>query len=130
MDTRAIKRARLDQIRGQESINQVEHVASAGAKLVMSGALVPGDVLDLTNSTVNGGMKVGVGNILRIQVAGDTFLEFSNIDTDTTDSPLTAAPSATTTPALKLPAGYWIVVATGNFMRCSTAPTRVERVEI
>ena len=133
INSRDIKRARLDNVQGQESINQIEHVASAGAKLVMSGALVPGDVLGstaLTASAADGGVKVGMGNILRIQVGADTFVQFSNIDQDADDSPLTTAPDATTSPALKISSGYNIVVATGNFMRCSTAPTRVEIVSI
>lgn len=137
IDQRKIKRARLDNIVGQETISQMEHVGSAGAKLVMSGALVPGRILDaagITAATASGGVLVGVGNILRIQVAGDTFIQFSNIDQDADDSPLTSAPDANTSPALKVPVAapgpYHIVVATGNFMRCSAAPTRVEIIEI
>lgn len=133
LDLQKIKRARLDVIQGQETIQQIEHIASAGAKLVMSGALVAGEVLsasDLTAAAASGGVKVIVGSVLRIQVSADTYVQFSNIDNDTTDSPLTSAPDATTSPALKLPSGYHIVVATGDFMRCSASPTRVEVVRM
>lgn len=120
IDLRAIKRARLDAIQGQETINQIEHVASAGARLVYQGALVPGDVL--TNDFAAAAVLVGVANILRIQVAGDTYIAFGD---DTL-----AAVTAATSPALKLPAGYHIVVATDLWMRSSGPLTRVEVVSV
>lgn len=125
LDLYKMKRNRVDQIRGQETINQVEHVASAGAKLVMGGVLVPGDVL--TEDPATAPVKVLAGSILRLQVAADTFVAFGD---DPAAAPLNGPVGAATSPGLKLPAGYHLVVATGDFMRTSATPTRTEVVTI
>lgn len=124
-DLNKMKRNRLDRIRGQETIHQIEHVASAGAKLVMSGALVPGDVM--TDDPSAAPVKVLAGSILRIQVAADTYIAFGD---EPAEAPLNGVIDATTTPAIKLPAGYAIVIATGDFMKTSSAPTRVEVITV
>jgi len=121
VDLRAIKRARLDQIRGQETINQVEHVASAGAKLVYTNCLVPGTVITADISAAP--VLVEPGSILRIQTAGDTYIAFSADDS-------LGAVSSSTSPGLKLPVGYHVVIATDNFIRASAAVTRLEVVKV
>jgi hypothetical protein len=125
MDLEKIKRARLTQLRGQETVNQVEHIDSAGAKLVMGGVLVAGDVMTADPSAAP--VKVLAGSILRIQVSADTYVAFGD---DPTASPLSGAISSSTSPAIKLPAGYHLVVATGDFVRMSAAPTRCEIIAI
>lgn len=107
---------RMKSVRGQEIINQIEHVDQAGARLVMGGVLVPGDVITADVSVAS--VLVGVGSILRIQVGADTYVAFGD---DTL-----GAVSITTTPAIKLPAGYHLVVATDDFIRASASFTRLE----
>lgn len=115
---RKIKRDRLGTIQGQESINQIEHVADAGARLVYQGCLIPGDIL--TSDASAAAVLVKAGTILRIQVGSDTYVAFGGA--------ALVAVDVNTTPGLKLPAGYHIVVATDDYMRTSANPTRVEMV--
>ena len=120
MDFYALKRSRMGIIQGQESIHQVEHVHAAGAKLVMSGVLVPGVVV--TTDTSAAPVKVGIGSILRIKVSADTYVAFD-------DDALLGVVSVTTSPALLLPAGIHLVVASGHFMRTSVLLDRLEVTE-
>lgn len=114
---RKIRANRQKEQIGRETINQVEHVRSAGARLVMSGALVAGDVV--TDDVSAAGVFVGAGSILRIEATADTYVAFGN-------SAAMAAVDSSTSPAIKLPADYSLVVATDDFVRASAAFTRLE----
>lgn len=121
VDLYSMKRARLKAVQGQETVNQVEHIRQAGAKLVMDGVLVPGDVVAADTSAA--GVLVKAGSICRIQVTADTYVAFGP------DS--IAAVTSSTTPALKLVGvagrdGVYMVVATDDFIRSSAALTRLE----
>lgn len=122
IDYYKLKRARLRDIRGQETINQVEHVEAAGAKLMMGGVLVPGDLL--TDDTSSAPRLVGGGNLLRIEVGSTTYIAFDDVPANL------ATVDATTTPALKLAAGVWLVAATGDFVKTSAAATRIEVIQL
>lgn len=80
---------------------------------------VAGDVLsdDLTNLT-----KVGLGNILRVTVAGTTYVVFAD------DPGATLTPGATSTPAVELAAGTHYVLCTGEYVQMSTNPSRKELI--
>ncbi len=117
-DLYKVKRNRLKTIQGQETVNQIEHMKSAGAKLVMSGILVPGRVS--TADTTAAGVLVRAGSVCRIQTSGDTYVAFGAADT-------MAAVTASTSPGLKLVgAGVFLVVATDDFIRTDIALTRLE----
>lgn len=116
-----LKRMRLDNITGQETKTQIEHVSSAGAKLVMGNALVAGIVV--TDDVSAAGVLVDTGSILRIQTSADTYVAFGT-------SPAMSAVDVNTSPAIKLPAGYHIVVATDDFIRASAAFTRLEVINV
>jgi hypothetical protein len=120
MDYQAIKRSRLKMIQGQETINQVEHLAPAGAKIVTSGVIVPGKVVATDTSAAP--VLIGIGSILRIEVTADTYLAFG-------DETL-AAVTVTTSPAIKLKPGITLVCATDDFVRTSAALTRLEVIEV
>ena len=120
MDFFALKRSRMGIIQGSESIHQIEHVHAAGAKMVVSGILVAGTVV--TTDTSAAPVRVGIGSILRIKVSADTYVAFD-------DEALLGVVSVTTTPALLLPAGFHLVVATGYFMRTSAVLDRLEITE-
>jgi hypothetical protein len=82
---------------------------------------IPGKVISANIST--NWADVGQGNILRIQVSADTYVAFSD---DTSGS----APSVTTSPAVKLPAGDHYVLCQARYVRASANPTRVELLEL
>lgn len=107
-------------LQGQESIKQIEHHDLAGAQSVTPEILAPGEVItdDLSASP---GVAVGKGCLIRIQVSTDTYVTFS-------DDAITSAVDATTSPAIKLPSGYYILRATGALMRASTNPDRAENL--
>jgi hypothetical protein len=117
MDYLALKKARRKLTIGQETLNQVEHIFNAGAKLIMGGVLVQGTVI--TDDPSSAPVLIGIGKVLRIQVAADTYLAFYPDDSAVTVD-------STTSPALKLPAGYHLVVATDYFLAMSAAPARLE----
>ena len=83
---------------------------------------VPGKVITANLST--GWTEVGRGNILRIQVAADTYVAFTEIEGDS------SSVSATTSPAVKLLAGDHYVLCQDKYVRASANPTRVELLEI
>lgn len=82
---------------------------------------IPGKVISANIST--GWVAVGQGNILRIQTAGDIYVAFE-------DEAVGSAPSATTSPAVKLIAGDHYVLCQAKYVRASANPTRVELLEI
>lgn len=117
-DLYKVKRNRLKTIQGQETIHQVEHMKSAGAKLIMGGVLIPGQVITTDASAAP--VLVKAGSVCRIEVSAATYVTFYP---DTTG----AAVDATTTPGLKLgTAGVYLVVATDDYIRSSVALTRLE----
>ena len=125
VDLQKTKRNRMTQTRGQEVTNQIEHIDSAGAKMVIGGVLVAGTLIPAASDISTTPYQVKTGTLLRIQVAADTYVAFGD---EPASAPLNAAIDATTSPALKLPAGYHLVVATGDFIRTSANPTRVEMI--
>ena len=121
MDFYGLKRNRLGLIQGQETVNQIEHCHAAGAKLVMSGVLVPGIVI--TTDPSSAPVLVHKGTILRIQTTAALYVAFD-------DTGALGSVSATTSPGLYLPAStISLVVATGDFLATSAAPTRIEALE-
>jgi hypothetical protein len=83
---------------------------------------VPGKVI--TSNLSSAWIEVGQSNILRIQVSGDTYVAFSDIEGDA------STVSVTTSPAVKLPAGDHYVLCQARFVRASANPTRVELLEL
>jgi len=81
---------------------------------------LPGKVI---TDPINAAVKVGEGNILRIQTSGDLFVAFS-------DESSIGVVSAATTPAVKLVgAGVHYVVCQSTYVRASGTATRVELLE-
>lgn len=95
----------------------VQEIAQA-----LAGIKLPGKVI--TDNISTGWVKVGKGNIIRIQVGGDTYVAFDDVDTGTT------AISATTNPAVKLDAGYHYVVCQCDYVRASAVAVRLELHEL
>lgn len=124
LDYNKIKRNRLKNVQGQESANQMEHIVTAGAKLIMGGVLVPGDVI--TSDPSSAPILVGAGNILRLEFSGTAYIAFGK---DPSTAPTNAAITSSTTPALKLVAGTYLVVATDDFFASSANPTRIELLQ-
>lgn len=116
-DVSTLRRARRFYTQGQESIQQVEHVFNIGAKMVTAGVLGVGKVITADPSSAP--VLVSVGSLVRLQVSADTYVSFVANSTD-------SIATSTTSPALKLSAGYYLVVATDNFLTCSANPTRIE----
>jgi hypothetical protein len=83
---------------------------------------IPGKVI--TANLSSDWTEVGRGNILRIQVATDTYVAFTDIDGDS------SVVSATTSPAVKLLTGDNYVLCQAKYVRTSANPTRVELLEI
>lgn len=124
-DFEKIKRGRL-LVQGQETIQQVEHNPHSGAKLVMSGIIVPGDLVTADSSIA--AVLVGAGSILRIKVTVDTYVAFS---ADPADPLIAAATTAASSPAVLLPANTInSVIATADFMRSSALLARVEKLSV
>lgn len=111
-----LKKNRMRQTIGQETLNQIEHLDNAGAKIVTLGVLIPGDVI--TSDTSAAGVLVREGSICRIQVSADTYVAFGDSDIGSV--------SSATSPALKLASGYHLVVATSDYIRTSANVTRLE----
>jgi hypothetical protein len=82
----------------------------------------PGRVLTVNISA--GWVKVGAGNIIRIEAGADMFVAFSDSDLGAT------AVSVTTSPAVKLSAGYHYVICANEWVRASANPTRLELLEL
>lgn len=82
---------------------------------------VPGTVI---GPDLSGGWTfVGEGNIIRVQAAADLYVAFDDKDA------IGVTVSVTTSPAVKLPAGYHYVVCQCDWVRMSAAATRVELLE-
>jgi hypothetical protein len=83
---------------------------------------VPGKVL--SNALNAAGYEIEIGNILRIQTAGDMFVAFNDEDN-------IGAVTVATSPAVKLVgAGIHYVVAPCKFVRSDVAASRVELLEL
>lgn len=77
----------------------------------------------VTSNISTGWVEVGEGNILRIQVASDTYLTFSDDNSG-------GAVSSTTSPAVKILTGDHYVVCSAKYVRASANPTRVELLKL
>lgn len=97
-------------------INNVEHVDLPGAKATMD-VLAPGTVI--TSDISAAWVKVGLSSIVRIQVAADTYVAFG-------DDSTAGVVDSSTSPAIKLAAGYYLLRATGEFIRASLNASRIE----
>lgn len=110
-------------LQGQESIKQIEHHDLAGSQATLPPVLAPGDVItsDLSAGT---GTRVDSGSLLRIKVAGDTYVTFSDEVIGTVD--------ATTSPGILLDTsvngGWHIIRATASLIKTSVNPSRVENM--
>ena len=85
------------------------------------GVEVPGEVI--TDDLSAGWVEVGEGNILRLQVGADTYVAFDDKNTG-------GAVSATTSPAIKLAAGYHKIICTCAYVRLSANATRAELLKL
>lgn len=81
----------------------------------------PGIVMPVDISSA--GVKVGSSNVLKIHVAADTYIAFS-------DDSTIGAVSVTTSPAVMLPAGMHYVLCAGEYVRASANPTRIELLKV
>ena len=77
----------------------------------------------ITDNISSAAVKVGSTNILKLHVSADTYVAFS-------DDPAFGAVSVTTTPAVLLPAGMHYVICTGEYVRASANPTRIELLQV
>lgn len=108
---------KIKKLQGAEKINQIEHLDSAGSKIVTEGVLVPGDVITADASAAP--RFVEEGSICRIETSAITYVAFGD------DS--LAVVGAGTSPALKLLASQvYLVVATADYIRSSVAFARLE----
>ena len=97
-----------------------KNVVDVGQALV--SLHVPGEVM--TDDISAAYVKVGEGNILRIQTTGDTFVAFSDLDSG-------GAVSVTTNPAVKLVgAGVHYVMCQCDYVRASANPARIELLKL
>lgn len=79
---------------------------------------LPGEVI--TDDLSANWVFVGADNILRVEVAADTYIAFLTADGGTT------AVTASTNPAVKVDAGYHYIACAAGWVRTSANPTRVE----
>jgi hypothetical protein len=106
------------------SLNKVRKLVTLSTVDVaqaLQALLIPGKVISANIST--GWVQVGQGNILRLQVAADTYVTFSD---DTSGG----VPTSSTSPAVKVLAGVHYVLCQAKYVRASANPTRVELLEI
>lgn len=68
-----------------------------------------------------GWVHVGIGNIVRVVVAANTYIAF-----DDADLGAGVAVSATSNPSVMVVTGEHYVIASGDWIRASANPTRVE----
>jgi hypothetical protein len=114
-----VMKRRIKQITGQETLNQIEHIESAGARAVMGNVLSVGDVITADTSAT--AVLVGTGSILRIEATAGTIIAFGESGM--------AAVDGTTTPAFKHPGGFILINATADWVRTSAAVTRMEVIK-
>lgn len=108
--------AKNDKVR-QMLTKNVQEIAQALAAVKLPGKVITDDISAAW-------VKVGKGNIVRLQVSADTYVAFAD---DGTGPAVTAA----TTPAVKLASGeYHYVVCQSDYIRASAAPARVELHEL
>lgn len=81
----------------------------------------PGKVI--TDSMSAAAVKVGTSNIIKVHVAADTYVAFS-------DDAAFGAVTVTTSPAVLLPAGMHYVLCQCDYVRMSANPTRVELLKV
>lgn len=94
----------------------VQEIAQALAAVKMPAKV-------LTDNISAAWVKVGTGNIVRLQVSADTYVAFD-------DDGVGGAVSATTSPAVKLEEGYHYVVCQSEYIRASANPVRIELHEL
>lgn len=87
----------------------------------LSAIKYPGIVLSVDLTTA--GIKVGASNVVKIHVTADTYIAFS-------DDAAIGVVSVTTSPAVLLPAGMHYVLCSGDYIRASTNPTRIELLKV
>jgi len=121
---------KVNVIRGQQTIEQLNHHDRAGAQTTTPAILAPGAVFEAAEitSAVNDGVAVVKSSIIRMKVTADTYVAFY---ADTTEDPA-FVPSATTQKTLLLDAslngGWHMIRATAPMMRLSAAPARIENL--
>jgi hypothetical protein len=96
--------------------NNIVDVSEALQSVKLPGKVITGD-------TAAAGISVGKNNIIKIHVAVDTYVAFG-------DDATMPVVSVTTTPGLLVNAGMHYIICTGDFVRTSTAVTRLELLEI
>lgn len=80
-----------------------------------------GEVITADSSAA--GVLIGLGNIIRVQAAVDTYVAFGTSDI--------GAVSVTSSPAVKILAGEFVhIIASADYMRSSAAFTRIEVIHI
>lgn len=96
--------------------NNIVSIAQA-----LTSVSCPGEVVTANMATA--GVNVKAGNIIKVHVSTDTYMAFSNSST-------IPAVTVSTSPAILLTPGEHYVICLGDFVRCSTNPTRVELLDI
>ena len=92
----------------------VVDIAQSLVSLSVAGDVITDDLTALT--------KIGKGNVLKVVVAGTTYVAFA-------DEPgSTVAATIATTPGLELLAGSHYILCTGEYIRMSANPTRKELI--
>lgn len=123
-----IKRSRLMSTDGQEVVPQVQHIGMAGANLNMGGVHIAGDVI--TSNPSSAPVLVRAGSILRLKVSTAVYIAFGP---DSAAAPMNGTIDATTTPAVMIDetqdGGWWLIVATDDFVKMSSNPTRFEVID-
>lgn len=94
----------------------IQEIAQALAAVKMPAKVITSDISAAW-------VKVGTGNVVRLQVAADTYVAFD-------DDGVGGAVSVATSPAVKLEAGYHYVVCQSDYIRASANPTRIELHEL
>ena len=105
--------------KGPSKILQDEHLDEANAQKVVSGILVPGEVV--TDDISSAGVLVKKGSLLRISVSSTTYIAFG--------ASTIGAVSNTTSPGLELQSGVYLVCATDDYIRASADADRLEIIE-
>ena len=89
----------------------------------LNGLVFAGDVVTVDISAA--WVAIEPGYILRIYTTADIYIAF-----DEFDQGATAVTSATSPGALLKANNYYNIIASGNFMRTSANPVRVEKIQL
>lgn len=112
---------------GPGKIAQERFSDLANADKQMTGILVEGEVVDtVSNDPAASPVLVGDNNLIRVRfsTAGPHYIHFGD-DSSTLTTPATSSSS----PAIEVQDGYWLIATTGAFVSMSATPDRLEIIE-